>query len=347
MVFTAILVVAFQNCSLPAFTDSASSVQAQQSGDSSGQPYDGKIYVEAGLCPKDSTNIRSRIVLDTKTTGHVVREDCENIEPRRITSAEFTVEPVLSSQLTYRRPDGQSVIYLAERPAILIAPMSSWYYQLAGVVGPRTEKVTNVDMFSHTAASIQNLKSSGSVVLCNFSAGTVETGRPDASSFVAADRGNTADVASEQWLDTRSANVRQIMLSRLDRARSIGCDGIDFDRVDAHSNNSGFPLTRATQTEYNQFLAFAARDRKLLAGLKNAGDLVNNLVDSFDLAIVEQCHQYNECGQYQPFAQKGKAILAIEYTGRSTNQCSSSSSSGISLIFDTAALNGSNYQTCL
>ena len=29
--------------------------------------------------------------------------------------------------------------------------------------------------------------------------------------------------------------------------------------------------------------------------------------------MVEQCFQYNECGQYRPFVRRGKAVYAVEY----------------------------------
>ena len=41
--------------------------------------------------------------------------------------------------------------------------------------------------------------------------------------------------------------------------------------------------------------------RGMAVALKNDGRQVQQLVDAFDFAIVEQCFQYHECGYYEPF----------------------------------------------
>lgn len=52
------------------------------------------------------------------------------------------------------------------------------------------------------------------------SAGTYESWRPDASSFLPTDLGNAlADWPGERWLNIRSANVRAIMT----KVRTVGC----------------------------------------------------------------------------------------------------------------------------
>ncbi|WP_414691363.1 endo alpha-1,4 polygalactosaminidase [Noviherbaspirillum sp.] len=78
--------------------------------------------------------------------------------------------------------------------------------------------------------------------------------------FLASDKGNAlSGWAGERWLDTRSANVRQIMQKRLDLAKAKGCDGVEPDNVDGYTNNSGFPLNASTQPNYNRILAAEAR----------------------------------------------------------------------------------------
>jgi hypothetical protein len=117
----------------------------------------------------------------------------------------------------------------------------------------------------------------------------------------------------ENWLDTRSQAVRDIMQKRMDLAVQKGCDGVEPDNVDGYTNNPGFPLTPATQLDYNGLLADAAHSRGLAVALKNDLDQVADLVGKFDFALNEQCFQYSECDSLQPFIAAGKAVFEVEY----------------------------------
>ena len=57
------------------------------------------------------------------------------------------------------------------------------------------------------------------------------------------------------------------------------------------------------------------------AFLKNAVDLIAKLVDVFDGAINESCHQYKECDTYLPFTNADKPVLATEYKGKFNKIC--------------------------
>src|SRR5205085_1877395 len=120
--------------------------------------------------------------------------------------------------------------------------------------------------------------------------------------------------AGEKWVDTRSANVRSIMAARLDLAKTRGCDGVEPDNVDAwDGNNPGFPLTSATQIDYNKYLATQAHARGLKVALKNDVNQLSALAPSFDFALNEQCHEYSECGGYTVFTNAGKPVFNAEY----------------------------------
>ena len=54
--------------------------------------------------------------------------------------------------------------------------------------------------------------------------------------------------------------------------------------------------------------------------MKNAVDLIPEVVGSVDFAVNEQCHEYEECARYKPFTDQNKAVFNIEYGG---NDCSS------------------------
>ncbi|MES2356333.1 MAG: endo alpha-1,4 polygalactosaminidase [Pseudomonadota bacterium] len=193
---------------------------------------------------------------------------------------------------------------------------STWQWQLKGSVNfsyPVT--VYDIDLFDTPTTTIQSLHAQGKKVVCYFSAGSSEDWRPDFASFQAAVMGsNLSGWAGERWLDTRSANVRQIMRARLDLAVSKGCDGVEPDNVDGYSNKSGFPLTAATQLDYNKFLAAEAHSRGMAIGLKNDVDQLSDLVAYFDFAVNEQCHEYSECGGYKVFTDNAKPVFNAEYS---------------------------------
>lgn len=137
-----------------------------------------------------------------------------------------------------------------------------------------------------------------------------------------------------------------MIVARIDLAKAKGCDGIDFDSVDAYSSKSGFPLTAETQIDFNRFLAKAAHDRGMLAGLNNTPGIAIDLVHDYDFAISEQCFENSECGGYHAFTAQGKAVLNAEYTAYSAADCSRAKAAGISLVYFSSALNGSKYQAC-
>lgn len=169
-------------------------------------------------------------------------------------------------------------------------------------------------MFDNTAATIKSLQAAGRKVVCYFSAGSAENWRSDYASFQASDLGNAlSGWTGENWVDTRSSNVRAIMQARMDLAVSKGCDGVEPDNVDGYSNSTGFSLTAATQLDYNRFLATEAHKRGLAVALKNDVGQLSDLVASFDFAMNESCHDYSECGDYSVFINASKPVFNVEY----------------------------------
>ena len=191
----------------------------------------------------------------------------------------------------------------------------TWQWQLTGTINTSYNVVVyDIDLFDAPDSVITTLHNQGKHVVCYFSAGSGENWRPDYSKFKASDLGNPLDGwAGEKWVDTRSANVRSIMASRLDLAKTRGCDGVEPDNVDGYQNNPGFPLTASTQSDYNKYLATQAHARGLKVGLKNDVDQLSTLASSFDFAINEQCHEYSECGGYTVFTNAGKPVFNAEY----------------------------------
>ncbi len=191
----------------------------------------------------------------------------------------------------------------------------TWQWQLTGDINTSYDvKVYDIDLFDVPDSVFDTLHSTGRYVVCYFSAGSAEDWRPDYNQFKPADLGSKlGGWPGERWVDTRSANVRAIMKARLDKAKARGCDGVEPDNVDAYTNKPGFPLTYATQLDYNRFLATEARARGLKVALKNDVEQVADLAPSFDFVVNEQCHQYKECGGYSAFTNAGKPVFNAEY----------------------------------
>jgi hypothetical protein len=202
-------------------------------------------------------------------------------------------------------------------PAGIWRPMpgTSWQWQLSGTIDASLAvDMYDIDLFDAPQGVIDSLHASGIAVICYFSAGSHEDWRPDADAFPAAAIGEPLDGwPGERWFDTRSSAVRAGLEARLDMAAARGCDGVEPDNVDGYTNGSGFPLTYATQLDFNRFLTAAAHARGLSIGLKNDLDQIVDLVGDFDWAINEQCFEYDECDMLQPFLDDGKAAFTVEY----------------------------------
>lgn len=121
----------------------------------------------------------------------------------------------------------------------------------------------------------------------------------------------------ERWLDIRKVGtLHPIMERRMDVCRRKGFDAIEPDNVDGYANKSGFPPTYKDQIAYNRMLATEAHEHGLSIALKNDTAQVDDLVDEFDFAMVEECFLYEECGKYSPFVRAGKAVFIAEYGGK-------------------------------
>jgi len=198
---------------------------------------------------------------------------------------------------------------------------ANWYIQLDGDL--RTDipaDIYDVDLFDTPKETIEELKQNGKKVICYFNAGAYEDWREDAYKFDPEDIGKPMeDWEGEYWLNIKSEKVRQIMVERMELAKSKGCDGVDPDNVNGYQQDTGFDLTYQDQLNYNIFLSREAHKLGLSIGLKNDLEQINDLVDYFDFAVNEECHQYDECDMLSPFIQNGKPVFNIEYDEKYLN----------------------------
>jgi hypothetical protein len=197
-----------------------------------------------------------------------------------------------------------------------LSPTMTWNWQLAGSLDTSVDTdLYDVDLFDVPRSTFEELKSQGRIVICYFSAGSLETWRSDADQFPDHIVGSPLDGwEGELWLDIRHTDVRVALEPRFDLAAEKGCDGIEPDNVDAYLHPTGFPLTVSDQATFNIWLAGAASERGLLIGLKNALELIQELEPVFDFALNEQCHEYDECDAMRPFVDAGKPVFNAEYT---------------------------------
>jgi len=193
---------------------------------------------------------------------------------------------------------------------------SRWQWQLQGTINTSYNvDVYDIDLFDTPAQTFQLLQAQGKHVICYFSAGTFENWRTDASLFPTEAIGTPLpDYPSERWLDVRSELVRQVIRHRFDLAKQIGCDAVEPDNIDGYTYDSGFPLTAADQLDFIRWLGLSAHEAGLAIGLKNNVELIEQLVDTFDFAVNEQCFQYDECEAYAPFIDAGKPVFHVEYS---------------------------------
>lgn len=192
---------------------------------------------------------------------------------------------------------------------------TSWQWQLQGDIDTSVDaQMFDVDGFEVSRATVQALHDQGRAVVCYLSAGSWESWRPDAGDFPSSVKGDSNSWPGERWLDIRKLRVLgPIMQARLDRCAAKGFDGVEFDNVDGYQNRSGFPLTGDDQLRYNVFLANQAHRRGMSAVLKNDLGQVRDLLPYFDVALNEQCFQYDECNRLRPFVSAGKAVFTVEY----------------------------------
>jgi hypothetical protein len=200
---------------------------------------------------------------------------------------------------------------------------TTWQWQLLGEINDSYEvEMYDVDLIDTPSQQIQKLQSEGKKVICYFSAGSWENWREDKDDFPPQSIGKTMDGwEDEKWLDISNEALQEVVKSRLELAKQKGCDAVEPDNIDGYTNDTGFALTYEDQLKFNIFLSQEAHQRGLAIALKNDLEQIEDLVDYFDMAVNEQCYEYNECAMYEPFVNANKPILHVEYdTKYITNQ---------------------------
>ena len=337
-----------QNCSSPRSTSQPLVTPGgTKPPGSGGQSYDGKPYVEYGNCA-DSTLVKSRLLLWSATSATLVREDCVNITPRNLGPGEFTFDPQNTKQILI----GSKTLVEEISP---FQPLTKAYFQWnpQDPPAPRFRTFSQpivyiLDPSDYTPAELATQTAAGHTVVCLDTAGTTSDTDPDRNQYTASDVGNKIPGTNEYWLDTRSANVRRVMILKLERLRNYGCRGMIWDQTDGYVNNNGFnpPLDKASAIDFLKFLAFASHDRKMFAVLSNTPDLSKDVVSVYDMQYSQNCHQSGTCDSYKVFNDFKKPVLLSEDGAFNINYCNQDTARGFTLWFTSPTQDASRYEPC-
>jgi endo-alpha-1,4-polygalactosaminidase (GH114 family) len=109
------------------------------------------------------------------------------------------------------------------------------------------------------------------------------------------------------------------METRIALAAAKGCDGIDPDNVDNYGSGSSFGATKGDAINYIKKMADLAHSYGMSMGLKNAVELVHDVLGDIEFAVNESCASSDgDCDYYQELTAAGKPVLHIEYVSNHT-----------------------------
>ncbi len=177
--------------------------------------------------------------------------------------------------------------------------------------------VYDIDGFDNSAATVSALHARGDHVICYIEVGAAENYRSDYSQFPPSDLGDAVSgYPSERYLDIEDGTVVRIIEARIAMCAAKGFDAIEPDIDDSYTDSTGFTISEAQNLQYDATLAAYAHSLGLAWGLKNGDDpsFAAAMEPTADFVLDEQCHQYDTCSSFDPFASAGKAVLEVEYS---------------------------------
>ncbi len=224
----------------------------------------------------------------------------------------------------------------------------TWYWQLTGTVNNNVPVAAyDIDGFENSAAEVATLHSRGKHVICYIDVGTAEKFRPDYKEFPKSVLGRPNGWPGERWLDIRQLSVLEpIMTARFQMCKEKGFDAVEPDNMEGYANSSGFPLTAQEQLTYNEWVATEVHSLGMAVLQKNDGEQTPELLGYFDGALSEQCNQYHECADFEPYLAAGEPVLNAEYHLRTERFCAADEAAGIMGARYNLALNGKRFEPC-
>ena len=170
------------------------------------------------------------------------------------------------------------------------------------------------------------------------------------------------DLVDEKWVDYANIDaLAPIMRARLDKCKSKGFHAVEIDNVDAHNYESrdaqgnvtnigtNFNMTLDESIAYVRWLTNEAHSRGLGIGLKNAEEMVPDVVDEVDWMLVEDCYFDSWCQAATAFIDADKPVFMAEYDDLVPDfapACELAKSLGFSAIWRDPGLANRLYLAC-
>jgi hypothetical protein len=224
----------------------------------------------------------------------------------------------------------------------------TWYWQLDGTVNNDVPvEIYDVDGFENSAAEVSLLHAKGWHVVCYIDVGTAEDFRPDFDEFPKSVLGKSNGWPGEHWLDIRQLSILEpIMTARFQMCREKGFDAVEPDNMEGYANKTGFPLTAQEQLTYNEWVANEVHSLGMAVLQKNDGEQTVEQEPYFDGALTEECNQFHECADFDPYLLAGKPVLNAEYKLPTKKFCAADEAAGLMGARFNLALNGRRFQPC-
>ncbi|MBM0234762.1 endo alpha-1,4 polygalactosaminidase [Micromonospora sp. STR1_7] len=198
-----------------------------------------------------------------------------------------------------------------------------WQWQLSGPLDPTVDAdVFLLDPVDTTAAQTAELRSRDRRLICQVHVGSVRSTDPDANRFPDAVRGSVGRRPDSRWLDVRGWDALEpVLADRFRLCRGKGFGAVALADADGYASRTGFPLDFDDQLLFNRRLARLARSLSLSPGLVNDVPQLAALAPDFDFAVNEECVRLAQCAKLLPFADEGKPVFHVEYTGSTGDFC--------------------------
>lgn len=191
--------------------------------------------------------------------------------------------------------------------------------------------IYDIDLFETPKETITQLHKEGKKVICYINVGAWEDYRDDAELFPKEVLGQEYEGwEGERWLDISNYKLFSHTLEkRFDLAKEKGCDAIEPDNIEGYMEDTGFNITYEEQLEFNIWISKQVHLRNMCIGLKNNPDQVEDLIEHYDWALLEDCHIWNFCDDFKPFIDANKPVFQVEYTDDFCSEAINNKYSGI------------------
>ncbi|KAL4445188.1 hypothetical protein ABPG74_022001 [Tetrahymena malaccensis] len=197
---------------------------------------------------------------------------------------------------------------------------STFYYQTSGILNYGVKASVYFIDFLRNQSAVADLKSSGRRVVCNFSIGIYERNIADSNNIPKSLLGNPVPgMYQANFLNIagyQTSGLGSVMTARIDLAKQLGCDAVQFDNYDYYQMNqiTGLLLNYQIQLSYFQYLAYYAHSQGLAVSLKNNQSQASDLFNSVDFVFSDTCDgTASSCSYMDQYVNNNKAAFGISY----------------------------------